>query len=129
MPSVCFYFQVHQPLRVRKYRIFDVGQDSSYFNDTSGTSLDNQAIINKVANKCYFPANATLLENIKNNPDFKISFSISGVALEQFEKYCPQVLESFRELQKTGAVEFLAETYYHSLSFFFYLVKFAGMIR
>ena len=116
MPSVCFYFQVHQPLRVRKYRIFDVGQDSSYFNDTSGTSLDNQAIINKVANKCYLPANATLLENIKNNPDFKISFSISGVALEQFEKYAPEVIDSFKALVDTGNVELLSETYYHSLA-------------
>ena len=116
MPSVCFYFQVHQPLRVRKYRIFDVGQDSSYFNDTSGTSLDNQTIINKVASKCYLPANATLLENIKNNPDFKISFSISGVALEQFEKYAPEVIDSFKALVDTGNVELLSETYYHSLA-------------
>ena len=85
MPSVCFYFQVHQPLRVRKYRVFDVGQNSSYFNDESGTSLDNGAVMEKVARKCYLPANATLLENIKSHPEFKVSFSISGTALEQFQ--------------------------------------------
>lgn len=116
MPSVCFYFQVHQPLRVRKYRVFDVGQNSSYFNDQSGTSLDNKAIIEKVARKCYLPANAVLLENIKNNPEFKASFSVSGVALEQFEKYAPDVIESFKALVDTGNVELLSETYYHSLA-------------
>jgi alpha-amylase len=116
MPSVCFYFQVHQPLRVRKYRVFDVGCDSSYFNDTSGTSLDNKAIIEKVARKCYLPANATLLQNIKNNPEFKVSFSISGTALEQFEKYMPEVIDSFKQLVDTGNVELLSETYYHSLA-------------
>ncbi|OHA97312.1 MAG: alpha-amylase [Candidatus Zambryskibacteria bacterium RIFCSPHIGHO2_12_FULL_38_34] len=116
MPSVCFYFQVHQPLRVRKYRIFDVGQNSSYFNDESGTSLDNRAIIKKVAGKCYLPANAVLLQNIKNNPEFKASFSISGLALEQFEKHAPEVIDSFKVLVDTGNVELLSETYYHSLA-------------
>lgn len=101
---------------MRKYRIFDVGQNSFYFNDESGTNLDNKAIIEKVARKCYLPANAVLLENIKNNPEFKISFSISGVALEQFEKFAPEVIESFRLLTDTGNVELLSETYHHSLS-------------
>lgn len=103
-------------MRVRKYRIFDVGQNSSYFNDESGTSLDNKAIVHKVANKCYLPANETLLSAIKENPDFKASFSISGVALEQFEKFAPEVIESFRSLVKTGNIELLSETYHHSLS-------------
>ena len=116
MPSVCFYFQVHQPLRVRKYRVFDVGQNSSYFNDESGTSLDNKAIVEKVARKCYLPANQVLLQNIKNNPDFKASFSISGVALEQFEKFAPEVIDSFKALVDTGNIELLSETYYHSLA-------------
>ena len=129
MPSVCFYFQVHQPLRVRKYRIFDVGQNSSYFNDESGTSLDNKAIIAKVAGKCYLPANATLLENIKNNPEFKASFSISGVALEQFEKFAPTVIDSFRALVDTGNVELLSETYYHSLSSIYNPDEFAEQVK
>src|SRR6185436_17090241 len=110
MPSVCFYFQVHQPRRVRKYRVFDIGNSSSYFNDESGTSLHNKAIVHKVANKCYLPANATLLQNIKNNPEFKASFSISGIALEQFEEFAPEVIDSFKALVDTGNVELLSET-------------------
>ncbi|MBP9748546.1 MAG: alpha-amylase, partial [Candidatus Pacebacteria bacterium] len=129
MPSVCFYFQVHQPLRVRKYRIFDVGQDRSYFNDQSGTSLDNRAIVEKVARKCYLPANATLLENIKNNPDFKVSFSISGIALEQFEKFKPEVIDSFKALVDTGNVELLSETYYHSLSSIYSEEEFVNQVK
>ena len=77
-------------MRVRKYRIFDVGNTQDYFGDASGTSLDNKFIIEKVAKKSYLPANAVLLENIKRNPNFKVSFSISGLALEQFEKYAPE---------------------------------------
>ena len=129
MPSVCFYFQVHQPLRVRKYRVFDVGENSSYFNDNSGTSLDNKAIIEKVARKCYLPANATLLENIKNHPEFKASFSISGVALEQFEKFAPEVIDSFKALVDTGNVELLSETYYHSLASIHNQEEFVHQVR
>lgn len=115
-------------MRVRKYRIFDVGDGSPYFNDQSGTSLDNKAIIEKVARKCYLPANKVLLENIKNNPEFKISFSISGVALEQFEKYAPDVLDSFKALVQTGNVEILSETYYHSLSSIYSEAEFINQV-
>lgn len=101
---------------MRKYRVFDVGTNTPYFNDESGTNLDNKAIIEKVARKCYLPANTTLLENIKNHPDFKVSFSISGVALEQFEKFYPEVVDSFKALVDTGNVEILSETYHHSLA-------------
>lgn len=103
-------------MRVRKYRIFDVGKNRDYFADSSRTSLDNKFIIEKVANKSYLPANKVLLENIKRDPRFKASFSISGVALEQFEKHAPEVIDSFRELINTGNVELLSETYYHSLA-------------
>jgi len=116
-------------LRVRKYRIFDVGQNSSYFNDESGTSLDNKAIIEKVARKCYLPANATLLENIKNNPEFKVAFSISGVALEQFERFAPEVIDSFKALVDTGNVELLSETYYHSLSSIYDKEEFVNQVN
>ena len=119
MPSVCFYFQVHQPWRVKKYRIFDIGKDRQYFSDNGPTNLNNQKIIEKVAGKCYLPANAVLLENLKRHPKFKVSFSLSGVFLEQLEKFHPQALESFKKLVKTGRVELLSETYNHSLSFLF----------
>lgn len=114
---------------MRKYRIFDVGQNSSYFNDESGTSLDNQAIIKKVAGKCYLPANAVILENIKNHPDFKASYSISGVALEQFEKYAPEVIDSFKALVDTGNIELLSETYYHSLASIYSEEEFINQVK
>jgi alpha-amylase len=113
MPSICFYFQVHQPFRVKNYSFFEIGKNPFYEDDEK-----NRAIVNKVAEKCYLPANYKMLELIKrHNGAFRISYSISGTALEQFEKYRPDVLDSFVALANTGCVEFLAETYYHSLSF------------
>ncbi len=114
---------------MRKYRVFDVGQNSDYFNDQSGTSLDNKAIVEKVAKKCYLPANATLLDNIKRHPEFKASFSISGIALEQFEKFYPEVIDSFKALVDTGNVEILSETYYHSLSSIYSEEEFVNQVR
>jgi len=112
MPSICFYFQVHQPYRMRHYPLFDVGYGKEYFDIKR-----NREICRKVAQKCYLPANALMLELINRYPGaFKISYSISGVALEQFAEYAPEVLESFQRLAATGQVEFLSETYYHSLS-------------
>jgi len=129
MPSVCFYFQVHQPLRVKKYRIFDVGRDRSYFNDRGEHNLNNQRIIEKVAKKCYLPANATILELFKKHPQFKVSYSLSGVFLEQLENFAPKVLDSFRKLVKTGRVELLGETYHHSLSFLFSKAEFGRQVE
>lgn len=120
MVSVCFYFQVHQPRRLRNYSIFDIKNNQNYFDD-----IKNEEVMKKVAGKCYLPMNNLLLKLINkykvNNPkgDFKVSFAITGTAIEQFEKYSPEVLESFKELAKTGCVEFVAETYYHSLSFLY----------
>lgn len=111
-PSICMYFQVHQPDRLRQYRFFDIGNDSHYFDDFA-----NKTILRRVANKCYLPMNNILLDLIrKYGKRFQVAFSISGVALEQFERYAPDVLASFQELAKTGCVEFIAETYSHSLS-------------
>lgn len=112
MKAVCFYFQVHQPYRLRTYRFFDIGKNHDYFDDYA-----NRFIMQQVAEKCYLPANKILLNLIKTyGGDFKVSFSISGTAMEQFEKYVPKVLDSFQALAKTGSVEFLAETYAHSLA-------------
>ncbi len=113
MASVCFYFQVHQPYRLRHYTIFDEGTD--YFDD-----VKNGEICRKVARKCYLPANQLLLDLIeKYQGKFRVAFSITGTVLEQFQQYAPEVLESFRRLAATGCVEFLGETYYHSLSFLY----------
>jgi len=129
MVSVCFYFQVHQPYRVRKYTIFDIGKNDDYFKDNSETNRNNERILRKVANKCYLPANAVLLELLERHPEFKISFSFSGVFLEQLEEYAPDVLESFKRLIDTGRVEVLAETYYHSLSFLYSKGEFREQVR
>ena len=110
--SICLYFQVHQPTRLRQYRFFDIGKDSHYYDDFA-----NRTILRRVAQKCYLPMNELLLEAIgKSKGKFKVAFSISGSALEQFDRYAPEVLESFRKLAATGCVEFLCETYYHSLA-------------
>jgi len=112
MRAICFYFQVHQPFRLKRYRFFDIGKDHYYFDEYA-----NRTIMRKVAEKCYLPANQVFLDLIKEyGTRFKISYSISGTALDQFEMYAPDVLESFKRLAETGCVEFLAETYSHSLS-------------
>ncbi len=110
--AICFYFQVHQPFRLKRYRFFDLGHDHYYYDDFS-----NESIMRKVADKCYLPANRIMLDLIaKNNGKFKVAFSLSGIVLNQFRLYAPEVLDSFKELAKTGMVEFLAETDSHSLS-------------
>ena len=110
--SICLYFQVHQPTRLRQYRFFDIGKDSHYYDDFA-----NRSILRRIATKCYLPMNQLLLDLIrKNGGKFKVAFSISGSAMEQFERYAPDVVDSFRALAATGSVEFLSETYYHSLA-------------
>ena len=112
MKTVNLYFQVHQPWRLKVYRFFNIGKDHNYLDD-----FTNRAIMQKVARQCYLPMNALLLKLIKENKGaFKCSFSITGSAVEQFRAYCPEVLDSFRALAETGCVEFLAETYSHSLA-------------
>ncbi|MEI8104210.1 MAG: glycoside hydrolase family 57 protein, partial [Candidatus Moraniibacteriota bacterium] len=129
MPSICFYFQVHQPLRIKKYRFFDIGNDHEYFNDDSDTSLNNKRILERVAHKSYLPANATLLHLLKTHPEFRCSFSLSGVFLEQIRQDFPEVLESFQQLVNTGRVELLSETYYHSLSALYSPKEFVEQVR
>jgi len=110
--SICLYFQVHQPCRLRLYRFFDIGKDSHYFDDFA-----NRTILRRIASRCYLPANELLLELINSSKGaFKVAFSISGSVLGQFDRYAPEVLDSFRKLAQTGCVEFLSETYYHSLA-------------
>ncbi|MCX6248209.1 MAG: polysaccharide deacetylase family protein [Bacteroidetes bacterium] len=112
MRSICLYFQVHQPFRLRTYRFFNIGDDHHYYDD-----YKNRQIIKRVAEKCYLPANKMLMELIREyGTAFKVSFSISGTALEQLQQYAPEVIRGFRQLADTGCVEFLAETYSHSLA-------------
>ena len=112
MKTICLYFQVHQPWRLKKYRFFNMGKDHNYLDD-----MLNRSIMQKVARQCYLPMNALLLNLIKEHKGaFRCSFSITGSAIEQFRAYVPEVLDSFRALAETGCVEFLAETYSHSLA-------------
>ena len=111
MKTICFYFQIHQPIRLKRYRFFDIGTDHYYYDD-----FNNESILQRVAADSFLPANQTILEMIQaNKGQFKVSFSISGVALDQFEMHAPEVIDSFRLLAKTNCVEFLSETYAHSL--------------
>jgi alpha-amylase len=110
--AICFYFQVHQPFRLKRYRFFDIGHDHYYYDDYS-----NESIMRKVADKCYIPANKMILDLVqKHKGKFKVAYSISGLAINQFRLYAPEVLDSFRGLAATGMVEFLAETSSHSLA-------------
>ena len=112
MKTICLYFQVHQPWRLKTYRFFHMGKDHNYLDD-----LTNRAIMQKIARQCYLPMNALLLKLIKENKGkFRCSFSLTGTVVEQFRAYAPEVLDSFRALAETGCVEFLAETYSHSLA-------------
>lgn len=113
MPAVCFYFQLHQPYRLRRYSVFDT--DRHYFDD-----FKNAGLLRTIADRCYLPANRILLDLINQyRGDFCVSFSISGILLEQFKTHTPEVIDTFKKLAATGQVEFLNETYYHSLAFLY----------
>ena len=125
MKTVCFYFQVHQPWRLKTYRFFQMGNDHNYLDD-----FTNRSIMQKVARECYLPMNALLLSLIEQNKGaFKCSFSITGSAIEQFKAYAPEVLESFKKLAATGCVEFLAETYSHSLASLYSVEEFKNEVK
>ncbi len=112
MKKLCFYFQIHQPDRLRVFRFFDIGKDSHYYDD-----FVNRTILRRIASKCYLPMNDLILKAIQESKGkFKVAFSITGSVLEQFERYSPEVIDSFRALAATGNVEFLCETCNHSLS-------------
>ena len=115
MVSVNFYFQVHQPIRLRKYSVFEIGKHSNYFDDQK-----NEAIIRKITSKCYLPANKVILDLInKTRGKFKASYSMSGVVLEELERFAPEVIDSFKKLVDTGSVEILDETYHHTLAYLY----------
>lgn len=112
MKAVCFYFQIHQPFRLKRYRFFDIGNDHYYYDDFA-----NDDIITRIAHQSYIPAAESLLRMIEESKGaFRCAMSISGVALEQCEQYVPEFVDLLRQLAKTGACEFLAETYDHSLA-------------
>ncbi len=113
MASVCFYFQLHQPFRLRRYTVFDTA--ASYFDDEH-----NEQVLRKVVDKCYLPTTQLILDLVRRHEGrFRASYSITGCLIEQFRQWCPQMIDLLKALAETGAVEFLSETYYHSLAFLY----------
>lgn len=128
--GITLYLHVHQPLRIRKYTIFDTAENHNYFKEPDATSdRNNERVFNKVANKSYRPMNALLEKLLARHPEFKVAFSITGTFIEQAEQWAPDVLESFKRLVATGQVEIVAETYYHSLAFFYSRTEFEQQVR
>ncbi|MBM4177306.1 glycoside hydrolase family 57 protein [Candidatus Gribaldobacteria bacterium] len=125
MPSVCFYLHAHQPLRLKNYSFFDIGKHSLYFDDER-----NRSYLERIVKKSYLPTNQLLLDLIeKTNGRFKFSLSLTGVLLEQLERFFPEVIESFQALIKTGCVDILAETYYHSLASLYSKIEFQEQVK
>jgi alpha-amylase len=123
MASVCFYFQVHQPNRLRRYSVFDT--DAQYFDDHR-----NSQILLKVANKCYLPATRLIVELVrKHEGRFRVAYSITGTVLEQLKQHCPEMINLLQQLAHSGCCEFLGETYYHSLSFLYGRHEFRNQIE
>ena len=123
--DIVLYFQVHQPYRIKPYSIFEVARDHDYFTDQNHT---NQHIFEKVANKSYRPMNKLVLKLLNENPNFKVTYSLSGVFLEQALNWAPDLIDDFREMVATGRVELLAETYYHSLAYFYNKDEFEAQV-
>ncbi len=129
MSKICWYFQIHQPWRLKPYSVFDSGRDSSYFSIPREYDFANDRVLEKVANKSYRPMFRLLLQLLQEHPSFTFTISLSGVVLEQFQAYAPDLISLLREMVDTGRVEVLGETYYHSLASIFDEAEFAGQVR
>jgi alpha-amylase/alpha-mannosidase (GH57 family) len=127
--AIVLYMHVHQPFRIRHYTIFDSGVNHNYFDAPYDDDASNERIAHKVAEKSYLPTNARLLQLLRDNPQFKLSLSITGTIIEQLEKWAPDALKSFQELTATGRVEIVAETYHHSLAFFYSRAEFERQVQ
>jgi alpha-amylase len=117
--AIVLYLHVHQPFRVRDYTIFQAGHDHNYFDAEYHNRTSNERIMHKVTEKSYIPTNKRLLKLLHDFPQFKLSLSITGTAIEQMQLWAPEALESFQALTRTGRVEIVGETYHHSLAFFY----------
>ncbi len=124
MVSICMYFQVHQPYRLGRFQFFNIGQKKHYYDEDK-----NNELLHRIGDKCYIPTTKLLRELIDKHPEFKVSFSFSGVVLDQFEQYYPEVLDGFKDIIKTGNAEILSETYHHSLAFVYSPEEFEEQIK
>lgn len=129
MRAISLYLHMHQPIRYREYSIFDVGNNSNYFDSDFYGKQSNERIFKKVTEKSYLPMLSLLEKNMQKYPDFKLSLSITGTWLEQAEKWAPELIEMIRRMVKRGQVEILGETYYHSLAFFFDQAEFNAQVE
>jgi alpha-amylase len=128
--GIVLYLHVHQPFRVRNYSVFDTGVAHDYFDEPAyHTERNNENVFRKVADKSYRPMNALLKKLLDEHPEFRVSFSITGVFLEQAERWAPDIIESFREIINTGRAEIVAETYHHSLAFFYSRDEFEYQVK
>ncbi len=127
--AIVLYLHVHQPYRIRHYTVFDTGVNHNYFDTDLDAQTSNERILRKVAEKSYIPTNAILLKLLNDNPEFNISLSITGTVIEQLEKWSPEALASFKALTDTGRVELVAETYHHTLAFFYSMPEFEMQVE
>jgi alpha-amylase len=128
--GIVLYLHAHQPYRVRKYSVFDTATNHDYFDEPDyNIKSNNEQVFKKVADKSYRPMNALLERLLANHPEFKVSLSITGTFIEQAERWTPDVLDSFKRLVASGRVEIVAETYYHSLAFFYSLSEFEDQVK
>lgn len=127
--AIVLYLHVHQPYRIRHYTVFDAGSNHAYFDADYNDQTSNERILHKVAEKSYLPTNRKLIELLRRHPEFKVSMSITGTVLEQLERWSPEALQSFQELVGTGQVEIVAETYHHSLAFFYSRSEFEVQVQ
>ncbi len=125
MKKICFCFQIHQPYRLRSFRFFEIGSDFTDYED----AFTNTDIFRNIAQQSYIPANELMLDLLEHNPEFSISYSISGLAIEQMELYGPSLIESFQRLAQTGRVDFLLEPYAHSVSSLYDLEEFRRQLE
>ncbi|MBR3220396.1 glycoside hydrolase family 57 protein [Candidatus Saccharibacteria bacterium] len=129
MRALCLYLHMHQPYRYRQYSIFDVARDSNYWQDDYYSKQNNERIFKKVAEKSYRPTLDMLERNLKRYPGFKLSLSITGVWLEQAEAWAPELIAQIKRMVDTGQVELVAETFYHSMSFFYNRDEFEAQVK
>ncbi len=129
MRTICFYLHIHQPVRYREYSVFNVGNDSNYFNDSYHGRQNNERIFKRIAKKSYYPMLELLLETMEKYPNFKLSLSITGTWLEQAKKWEPKLIDMIREMVEMGQAEIVGETYYHSLAFFYNIDEFNDQVR
>ncbi len=127
--GIVLYLHVHQPWRVRDYTIFDTASSHEYYNGNADNDRNNERVLRKVADKSYRPMNAVLKRLLDRHPEFRVSLSITGTFIEQAERWTPDVLDDFRALVATGRVEIVAETYYHSLAFFYSREEFERQVE